>query len=200
MGSENNWEMSMSTQVYPWRVTGDFAQIVNLARPVLVGLGVVSADGGASESEIAAAEARMGRPLPGDVRAFHAAMRPMELFERGSRREFGFYPLGSAEFVWHSMEGAEPVEEWTAAQGLRLGQSAFGDPFWWIEGHRSLPNGTIVMMDHDGGLGGDAPFVCFARTFGEFIAKIAHFKGLYAPAGDPLFASELRELNPSGGF
>ena len=190
----------MSTEAYPWRQAADFHGVLDSARPVLVAMGVVSAAGGCNGNEISAAEAKVGRALPAEVRDFYAAMRPTDVFETGSPRGFGFYPIGSAELVWQPMEGAEPPEDWTSAQGLALGQSAFGDPFWWIEGHRSLPNGSIVLLDHDGGLCGDIPFVCFARTFGEFVAKIAHFKALYAPPGDPLFVGELRELNPSGRF
>jgi hypothetical protein len=36
-----------------------------------------------------------------------------------------------------------------------------------------------------------------ARSFVEFIAKIAFFKNLYPPADDPLFKREYIELNPS---
>ena len=38
------------------------------------------------------------------------------------------------------------------------------------------------------------------RNFGEFVAKLAHFKAAYVGMKDPDYVNELCELNPSGGF
>ena len=124
-------------------------------------------------------------------------MRPTELFSGDRRKQFGFYTIESRELSWRAMEGAEPEDEWVDAWGLSLGQSAFGDPFWWVEGHRSTTDGSIFLLDHDGGLGGDVMFVHFARSFREFLAKLAYFKDLYPPKQDELFRREYLELNPS---
>lgn len=167
------------------------------ARPVFASLGIIGRGDGCSEQEINEAEQRMKRPFPPDVRVFYQGVRPTDLFGNVERKEFGFYTIGSQELSWGSMEGAEPADDWLHASGLALGQSASGDPFWWIEGHRSLPTGSIVLLDHDGGLGGDVMFVHYARCFREFLAKVAYFKNLYPPAQDELFLREYLELNPS---
>ncbi len=188
--------MRMEPDPYPWRQSTDLATVLTEVKPVLASLGVVDQGPGCSEPEIAAAEQR-SRPFPADVRSFYHAMRPTELFSGEQRKEFGFYTLGSKELSWKSMEGAEPVDDWLGAEGLFLGQSAFGDPFWWVERHRSLPDGSIFLLDHNGGLGGDIMFVHFARTFREFLGKLTHFKNLYSPTHDELFHREYLELNPS---
>jgi hypothetical protein len=119
------------------------------------------------------------------------------VFAPGQRKEFGFYTIGSKELTWKSMDGAEPAEDWVGAQGLFLGQSAFGDPFWWADGHRTAPNGSIFLLDHEGNLSEDVVFGHFARSFREFLAKLAHFKSLDSKPKDELFLREYLELNPS---
>jgi hypothetical protein len=186
----------MTEQQYPWRTGRDTREVVAAVRPTFVALSVVEPAGGNSDAEIATAERRLGRPLPPPVRDFYVAMRPTGMFD-GKPKEFGFYRLNSAELAWRSMEDAEPADDWASAEGLALGQSTYGDPFWWVEGHRSAPDGSVFLLDHDGGLGGDVMFVHFARTFAEFLDKVAHYGNLYPPPGEPLFRQEYVELNPS---
>jgi hypothetical protein len=50
-----------------------------------------------------------------------------------------------------------------------------------------------ALLDHDGGLGENL-FIHYARSFGEFLAKINHFGGLYPPK-DLLFGQEYAEPN-----
>jgi hypothetical protein len=187
----------MNDSLYPWRQPKDLAVVLAEVRPVLASLGVVTETGGCSESEIAAAEQRLSRPFPADVRAFYRAMRPTELFSNNARKEFGFYTIDAQELSWQSMQGAEPAEDWVGAQGLFLGQSVFGDPFWWAEGHRTAPDGSIFLLDHEGQLSEDVMFVHFARSFREFLAKLAYFKNLDSTPEDELFRGEYLELNPS---
>jgi hypothetical protein len=186
----------MTDQPYPWRTNANIRDVLAAVRPTFVSLAVVEPIGGCSEEEIAKAERRLGRSLPQPVREFYQAMRPTEVLG-GEPKEFGFYPLGSTELAWRSMEGAEPAADWISSRGLALGQSTYGDPFWWVEGHRVISNGSIVLLDHEGGLGGDVMFVHFARNFAEFLAKVAYFRDLYPPPGDALFQQEYAELNPS---
>ena len=82
------------------------------------------------------------------------------------------------------------------AQGLFLGQSAFGDRFWWAEGHRTAPGGSIFLLDHEGNWSEDVMFVHFARSFREFLAKLAFFESLDPKPQDELFRREYLELNP----
>jgi hypothetical protein len=187
----------MDDHIYPWRQPKDLADVLAEVRPVLASLGVVTAAGGCSELEIAAAEHRSSRPLPGDVRAFYRAMRPTELFSPDSRKQFGFYTIDSQELSWKPMGGAEPAEDWVGAHGLFLGQSTFGDPFWWAEGHRTAPDGSIFLLDHEGHLSEEVMFVHFARSFREFLAKLMYFKSLDSTPQDGLFRREYLELNPS---
>lgn len=186
----------MNEDHYPWRRPRDIETVLAEAKPVLVSLGVVEPGAGCLEEEIAAAEGR-SRPFPDDVRAFYRSMRPTELFAPGRRKEFGFYKIDSHELTWKSMEGAEPAEDWTGAQGLFLGQSEFGDSFWWAVGHRSAPDGSIFLLDHEGHLSEYVMFAHFARSFREFLAKLAHFKSLDSASQDDLFRREYLELNPS---
>jgi hypothetical protein len=185
----------MDNEAFPWRRPKDIETILLEVKPVFVGLGVVTPDAGCSESEVAAAEHR-SQPFPREIRAFYCAMRPTELFSRDQQKEFGFYTIGSSDLAWKSMQGAEPADDWVTAQGLCFGQSAFGDPFWWVKGHRSAPDGAIFLLDHDGGLGGDIMFVHFSRSLSEFLAKLAYFKNLHAPK-EELFRREYIDLNPS---
>ena len=120
-----------------------------------------------------------------------------ELFAAGERKEFGFYTIESEELNWKSMKGGQPPEDWVGAQGLFLGQSAFGDPFWWAEGHRTAPDGSIFLLDHEGNLSEDVMFAHFARSFREFLVKLAHFKSLDSASEDESFRREYKELNPS---
>jgi hypothetical protein len=186
----------MSDERYPWRQPRAFETVLTEVKPVLVSLGVVEPGCGCSDAEIEAAEGR-SRPFPEDVRAFYRAMRPTELFAPGARKDFGFYTIGSGELTWKSMEGAEPAEDWVGARGLFLGQSAFGDPFWWAEGHRTAPYGSIFLLDHEGSLSDDVMFAHFARSFREFLAKLAYFKALDCAEQDEVFRREYLELNPT---
>jgi hypothetical protein len=186
----------MNDELYPWRQPKSIDTVFAEVKPVFASLAVIAPDAGCSEAEIAAAEQR-SRPFPCDVRAFYRAMRPTELFDAGDQKEFGFYTIESAELRWRPMEGAEPKEDWLGAQGLFLGQSEFGDPFGLTEGHRSAPDGSIFLLNHDGGMGGGLMFVRFARSFREFLAKLAYFKNLYSTPRDALFHREYVELNPS---
>ena len=188
----------MSDQQHPWRQPSDLETVLARLKPVLVSLGIVEAGAGCTEAEIVAAEGR-SRQFPEDVRAFYRSMRPTDLYAPGARREFGFYTIGSPELKWMPMDGAEPAEDWVGAQGLFLGQSAFGDSFWWAEGHRTAPAGSIFLLDHEGNLSEDVMFGYFARSFREFLAKLTYFKSLdsHEAASDALFRQEYLELNPS---
>ena len=126
----------MNDEQYPWRKPRDLETVLAEVKQVLASLGVVEPGSGCSEAEIAAAE-RRSCPFPDEVRGFYRSMRPTALFAPGPRKEFGFYRIESEELAWKSMEGAEPAEDWAGARGLFLGQSAFGDPFWCAEGHRT---------------------------------------------------------------
>lgn len=181
---------------YPWRDCADLGMVLASVKPIFASLLSVESSGGHSDLEIISAERRIGTPLPEAIREFYRAMRPTPIFNP-PQREFGFYPLNSTELAWHSMQGAEPEEAWSSARGLALGQSTYGDPFWWIEGHRFLPDGSITLLDHEDGVGGEVLFVHFARSFPEFIAKVAHFRGRYPRSPDTAYRQEYLELNPS---
>lgn len=182
--------------MYPWRRYRDMGEALAVAVPVLVSLGVVEPGGGCSAVEVAAAEHRLGRPLPGEVREFYRAVRPRDLFAADNRNEFGFYPLDSKELTWRAMEGAGPSEDWSGATGFALGQSRGGDPFWWVDGHRTIPDDGVVLLDHQLQTS-DVMFAYFARSFREFIGKVAYFRNLYSPEHDSLFRQEYVELNPA---
>lgn len=186
----------MEVEMYPWRRDHEIGEALAVAAPVLVSLGVAEPGGGYSAMEIAAAEQRLGRPVPGDVREFYRAVKPTKMFDADDRKEFGFYRLDAPELAWRSMEQADPADDWKGAIGLALGQSTYGDPFWWVEGHRTIPDGAIVLLDHEGTISEDVMFAYFARSFREFIGKVAYFRSLFAKGQDPLFRQEYAELNP----
>jgi hypothetical protein len=166
-----------------------------VAGPVLVSLGVIESGGGYSAVEVAAAEHRLGRPLPGEVREFYRAVRPSKWAGQADRKAFGFYPLDSVAIGWIWSESAEPPAEWARASALALGQTRSGHAFWHVEGHGTLPDGGIVLVDQQPAAGGSVTFTCFARSFREFIGKVAYFRGLVSTEQDPLFREEYRELN-----
>lgn len=185
---------SVEKPVYPWRTNQSLEQVLADARPALVSLGAIEPTAaGCSDAEITAAERWMGRPVPEEVRHFYRAVRPTDVFEPGTRKEFGFYPLGAEELEWRPLDDLKPAEDWSKASGLFLGQSVFGDPFWWVSRHPTLPDGSIFLFDHEGAIG-DVPFVYFARSFSELIGRIVHFKALMSTMDAPLFQQELREL------
>lgn len=185
----------MSSEMYPWRQPKDLATVLSEVKPILAALGIVAPNAGCSDSEIAKAEAR-SQPFPPEVRAFFQSMRPTDLFSGSQKKEFGFYTIESDELTWKSMQGAEPAEDWVGAQGLFLGQSVFGDPFWWVKGHRSAPDGAIFLLDHEGDLTANVMFGCIARSFCEFLVKVVYFRKLTA-SQNAQFQAEYAELNPS---
>ena len=92
------------------------------------------------------------------------------------------------------MAEAEPAEDWVDAEGLAIGQGIFGDPFWWIKGHRWFSDGCIVVYNHDGGFG-EIPFTRVANSLAEFVAKTAFFGKLDPPSGTDERGRELESLH-----
>jgi hypothetical protein len=187
----------MEQQVYPWRASLDIRQVLAEVRPTFLMLNSIDPAGGCAPDEIKRAETRIGVPLPNDLREFYLAFRPTKLFRNDVRQGFGFYPVSSDELRWRSMEGAEPEEDWISARAVAIGQSEFGNPFWLVENHRSIPDGGIVLLNHDGAIPGRLAFVYYARSLREFLLKLAHFQGLYASKDQDLFYREHMEMNPT---
>jgi len=189
----------MAEDDYPWREPKD---LVTLLGRSAAGFWCRWAS---LRKPAAAARSRRSPPLRNARRdpslttsaRFYRSMRPTELFAPGTRKEFGFYTIRSNNLMGKSMEDAEPAEDWVGAQGLFLGQSQGGDPFWWAEGHRTAPDGSIFLLDHEGHLSEAVMFAHFARSFREFLGKLAHFKSLDSTPHDKLFRREYLELNPS---
>ncbi|HET6249802.1 MAG TPA: hypothetical protein VFE47_19085 [Tepidisphaeraceae bacterium] len=128
--------------------------------------------------------------------------------------EFFFYGAERSELKWQSLSDWVPESDWSAASGLAIGQSGYGDAFFWVKGHRVHPDGCIAIDDHEG----DPQYYVLARSLPEFVGKVVRLKGLSPRALDDfdddegdeediadmfstenleLFRAEHAELNPT---
>lgn len=175
----------MAADVYPWRDNRPLKQVLATSRPWLKKKQIIASGGGYSDAEIARAEQRIGRPLPLEISEFYRAVRPLEIFSDDGPAGFGFYQIQQPELCWKMLghDDAVPVEDWANAQGLSFGQSLYGDPIFWVKGHRTQPDGCIMIFDHEQAIG-DVYFAILARSLSEFLGKIVFLNGL--DGGDPL--------------
>lgn len=165
--------------MFPWRDNRPLKQVLAASRPWLRKQHIIASGGGYSEADIADAEKRMGRSLPLEIQEFYRSMCPVRIFSDDGPEEFGLYQLAQTELRWEVLghEDAIPFEDWARAEGLAFGQTLYGDPIFWVRGHRSQPDGCIMIFDHEQAMG-DVHFAIFARSLGEFLNKIVFLKGL----------------------
>jgi hypothetical protein len=157
-------------------------EVLAECRRWLVRKRIVKKGGGCGEVELTAAEKRMGRRLPADVRAFLEEVRPIPMFKDGELNEDGpseffFYEPEQPEMRWRSLAEWGPSADWRGAEGLAIGQTGYGDALFWVRGHRVHPDGCVAVDDHEVAMG-DLRYAVLARSLSELIAKVVHLKGL----------------------
>ncbi|HET6248584.1 MAG TPA: SMI1/KNR4 family protein [Tepidisphaeraceae bacterium] len=162
---------------YPWRDGRSLSDVLADSRGWLCKRRIIEDGGGASESAIAAAEARLGRPLPDDIRELHRCFRFMRIFSADGPEDFGLYSIEQDEISWERPTDAIPAQDWENAEALLIGQNHYGDSLFWVTGHRTQPDGCIGICDHELAIG-NLQFAIMARSLAEFIAKIVIVGGL----------------------
>lgn len=164
---------------YPWRDNRSLEQVLAESRAWLTNERIIAVGLGFNDVEIAAAERRLRRPFPEEVRELYRTYRPVRVFSKDGPEEFGFYQLDQLELRWESLghDDAVPVEDWARAEGLVIGQSLYGDPIFWVRGHRTRPDGCVMVFDHELAMG-DLFFAVVARSLAEFVGKVVCLRGL----------------------
>lgn len=196
----------MAKSSFPWRDGRSLRQVLAESRRWLERKRIIQKGGGLQESVLAAAEKRLGQPLPGVVRQFLLEVQPIPMFRDGELNEDGpdefyFYRPEHSEFRWHALCGWMPQSDWSEAQGLAIGQTGYGDALYWVKGHRIHPDGCIAVDDHEVAMG-DLQCAVLARSLSEFIAKVVHLKGLDPGALDydlDNFAGDEEDEGTDGG-
>ena len=180
----------MAKSTFPWRHGRPLSKVLADSRRWLQRKRIIKKGGGCRESTLAAAEKRLGQPLPADVREFHREIQPITMFKDGDLNddgpeEFYFFSPDQAEMKWHSLSKWVPSSDWSRAQGLAIGQTGYGDTLFWVRGHRVHADGCIAVDDHELSMG-DLQYAVLARSLSELIAKMVHLKGLSPGLTDDL--------------
>jgi hypothetical protein len=144
-----------------WRSLTIDEALSNVAKP-LVTRGLATKVRGSSEKEIAAAEKRLGEPLPAELRAFYRHVSPVPECTEFGGGSVGFQPIGDSDLTWLDDPGLREDKLWVGPQGdcwldgwitarlLVIGYTEFGDWLLWSAGLSGRSDGTIVLTDHEG--------------------------------------------------
>jgi hypothetical protein len=144
-----------------WRSLTIDEALAKIAEP-LITRGLATKGRGASKREIAAAEKRLGRPLPVEVRVFYEHVTPVPECTQFGGGSVGFQPIGDADLnwlddpivreekLWVGPQGDCWLDGWSTARLLVIGYTEFGDWLLWSAGLSGLPDGAIVLTDHEG--------------------------------------------------
>jgi SMI1 / KNR4 family (SUKH-1) len=163
----------------PWRSV-TIEEVLDQAAEPLVKRGLATPQRGASEKAIQAADKRLGRPLPDELRAFYRRVTPVPECPAFGLGSVGFQPVEDPDLTW--LDDPELREEklwvvplgkcwlkgWAKARLLVIGYTEFGDWLLWCEGLSGRPAGTVVLTDHEGE---DNPVVlgdAFAQWLGRY--------------------------------
>jgi hypothetical protein len=144
-----------------WRFLTIEEAVNNVVQP-LIERGLATERRGASEKEIIAAEGRLGRPLPDDLRFFFLHVTPVPESPLLGGGFVGFQPIGDPDLTW--LDDPDLREEklwvcpsadcwldgWQTARLLVVGYTDFGDWLLWCDGLSNRATGTIVLTDHEG--------------------------------------------------
>src|SRR5688500_15422495 len=112
----------MTAMTFPWRTDSSLAAVLATSRPSLEKNRIIAKGGGHSDAELDAAEQRLGRPLPSDVREFYGMIRPVALdwLDDDAPGEFGFYQLEDFQCL---PLAEETLPDWDNAEVLLIGQT-----------------------------------------------------------------------------
>jgi hypothetical protein len=155
--------------------------VTQVAEP-LVKRGLATKARGASEKAITAAQKRLGRPLPDELRAFYRKVTPVPECTQFGGGSVGFQPVGDPDLMW--LDDPQVREEklwvvpsgecwlkgWTTARLLVIGYTEFGDWLLWCDGLAGRKPGTIVLTDHEGATNPIVLGDSFAQWLGRYFA------------------------------
>jgi len=169
-------------------------QAVDRCADGLVMRGLATETHGYSAAVLSAADRRLGRPMPAELRAFYSRINPVSECPDPEYGLVGFQPPDDDDLTWLDdpmvrenklwvmQDEACWIDGWADAKLLIIGYTPFGDILLWADGLTNRPTGTIVLTDHESD---DNPII-LADSLGEWIARYDAF-GLtefaIAPAG-----------------
>jgi hypothetical protein len=174
-------DLSVEELMWLWRYS-TLEDSVEEAADALVKGGLATEQRGASESVLTAADARLGRPIPEDLRYFYRRVTPVSSCPFKEFGFVGFRPADDPDLQWitpqalKSKLGTTPYEHnwlkgWQAAHVLVFGYTPFGDSLLWCDGLEGRPSGTIVLTDHEGSFNP----VVLGDSFSQWLARYRHF-------------------------
>jgi hypothetical protein len=211
--------MAPMSKGYPWRDRRTVTQVVNDHRDLLVRAGMIEEGPGHSAKEIQEFRAGQAEPAPPELIELYRAARPRQI---GADHwpNIGLFTLSDEEPRWHALleERPHPIDiiwwrdepvpedveaQWRTAKGFELGGTPFFDRLFILKGHASVPDGSILLTDHES----DHPMAIVARSLAEYLARFCHFDGLdliaypgecesYPREMVMTLAREYMELNP----
>jgi len=161
-----------------WRTVTIEETMQKVAGP-LVKRGLATKDRGSSAKAISAAEKRLDRPLPDDMRTFYRHVTPLPECTQFGGGSVGFQPIGDLDLTWLDEPSLREEKLWVGPQGecwldgwdnahlLVIGYTEFGDWLLWCGGLAGRPNGTIVLTDHEGA---DNPIV-LGDSLAQWLAR-----------------------------
>jgi hypothetical protein len=144
-----------------WRSLTIDDALSKVAEPLVI-RGLATKDRGSSTREILAAEKRLDRPLPKDLRVFYEHVTPVPECTSFGGGSVGFQPIGDADLTWLDDPVVREEKLWVGPRGdcwldgwgtahlLVIGYTEFGDWLLWSAGLLGRPDGTIVLTDHEG--------------------------------------------------
>jgi hypothetical protein len=170
-------ELSVEELTWLWRFSR-LEDALDEVPDALVEGGLATEQRGVSEAVLAAVDARLGRPIPDDLRQFYRRVTPVPTCPYKESGFVGFQPADDADLRWigpHELKSelwTTPYEHnwlkgWQSAYVLVFGYTPFGDSLLWCEGLHDRPPGTIVLTDHDGTFNP----VVLGESFAQWIAR-----------------------------
>jgi hypothetical protein len=144
-----------------WRSL-NIEEALDLAAKPLIARGLATKGRGASEKKIRAADKRIGRPLPDELKAFYRRVTPVSQCTSFGFGSVGFQPIEDFDLTWLDDPELRQnklwvipssdcwLDGWETARLLVIGYTEFGDWLLWCDDLAGRPTGTIVLTDHDG--------------------------------------------------
>jgi hypothetical protein len=133
--------------------------------------------------EIKAAESRLGRALPDDLREFYKRIRPVSECPDPDYGVVGIQPLDDDDLQWLDSqesrarvfdllgESVDLIPGLDKADILLIGYTPFGDWLLYCENLKGHPDGTIVLTDHDGD-----GVIIVGESFRSWLARYSFFE------------------------
>jgi hypothetical protein len=199
---------------FPWR-SMTIEQALDVAVEPLIKRGLATANRGDFERKITAADERLARPLPGDLRTFYRRVAPVSQCPELGGGSVGFQPISDPDLTWLDDRQMRQEKLWVAPSGdcwlagwetaqlLVIGYTEFGDWLLWCDNLPGRSVGTVVLTDHEGEVNpivlGDSLGQWLGRYFKFGFVEYAICEGdldEIEPAEVEAFLSDHLRLNP----